>query len=106
MEGFAGAPECGLGLFVGRLGPFQLCTELLGILLSALDDAALIANSVTSRLDVNLVLADLLEQVSGFAADNLVDVRIDFHHLFVKREQFLVALGDCPADGFDLLVVA
>ena len=86
FEVLAGVRKCVFGLFMGRLGSLQLCTELLGLLFSVLDNAALIANPIASGLNVDLVLADLLEQGSGFTAGNLVDVGIYLHQLLVECE--------------------
>ena len=63
-----------------------------------LDDSPLVAYPVATCLDIDIILADLFQQITGIAAHNLVDVGIDLDDLLVERQQSLVAFGNFPAN--------
>ena len=79
---------------MGGLCPLQLSTENLGLLLGLLNDATLVADSVSACLDVDLVLANLLEQPPGLPACDFVDVGVDLDQFLVKRQDSLLAIGN------------
>ena len=63
-----------------------------------LDDSPLVAYPVATCLDIDIILADLFQQITGITAHYLVDVGIDLDDLFLERQQSLVAFGDFPAN--------